>query len=63
MNSAHIVYRQGITPEQARDARIRALCFVFDCHARKKGGAEHTAEDDPKEMKGDRDAIRSIQPQ
>ncbi len=46
MDSVRIVHRQEITPEQACDARVRALRFVFDCHAKKRGSAEHTAPDD-----------------
>ncbi len=48
------------TTQQMRDARARAWAYIFECHARNKGGPA-TAQDDPKENEDDRDAPRSIQ--
>lgn len=33
-----ITYRQreGVTPEQAREARARAYAFIFECYAKKE---------------------------
>ncbi len=42
----------GISPEQARDARVRGWAFVFDCYAKKKGGPA-TAPNDAKERFND----------
>lgn len=43
----HITYtpHTDTTPEQARDARVRALRFVFDCHAKKNTTSVSTATD------------------
>jgi hypothetical protein len=41
--------REGLTPEQARDARARAWAYVFDCFNRRReqeGGAAISATDD-----------------
>lgn len=61
MDSFRAVSRQGITQEQARTLRAHALRFVFDCHAKKKGGPT-TAQDAPKEIRDDRNATPSIPP-
>jgi hypothetical protein len=54
MNSSPVIYTlcPDASPEQARDVRARAWTFIFDCCAKKKGGAGHTA-NDPKEIKYD----------
>jgi hypothetical protein len=41
-------YSTSITPEQARDARVRALAYVFSCwHAKQKDIPPQTAGDHP----------------
>jgi hypothetical protein len=50
----------GITEEQARDARARALHFVFDCYAKKKA-AHPGGPDDAEESKNARTATAIIQ--
>jgi hypothetical protein len=52
MGNARIVHTSpSITPAQARDARARALRFVLDCYAKRKGGPA-TAPDVRKESNG-----------
>lgn len=38
VSSSHVVHTSlpDTTPEQARDVRVRAWAFVFDCYAKKK---------------------------
>lgn len=54
--------RPDVTPEQARDARARALAFVLDCHAKKNaaGCDQHRDGEDGTEIKGDSAYVRSI---
>ena len=40
----------GVTPEEARDARVRAWRFVFDCWEQKKTAGEDGGEGREEEM-------------
>ena len=60
MGSVRLVRRRDMTPEQARDARARALRFVFECAARKKGGVSGTAPNDGKGIDKHAPAKKSI---
>ena len=51
--SLHTVHRSEFTPEQAQAARIAALRFALDCHARKKT-ARPGGLDDAEDLDNDR---------
>lgn len=54
-NSTSIIAKPtaGITPEEVRDTRARALAFVIDCYEKKKAASESRL-DDAKGPKHDR---------
>lgn len=45
--------RSGLTEEEARDIRVRALRFVLDCYDRKKAACPG-GPDDAEDLKNDR---------
>jgi hypothetical protein len=46
----------GITPEQARDARVRCWLYIFDCHAKKKAARPGGPDDGTKFKEDSADA-------
>lgn len=54
MPGSHTIYRPcpGVTPEEARTLRACAWAYIFDCHAKKKGGPETAPEDAERRSNG-----------
>ncbi len=50
----------GLTSEQARDVRARALRFVLDCHAKKKAAETSGGEDNARKELYDTRAERIL---
>jgi hypothetical protein len=54
MDNLRTVCHPGITPEQARDARVRAWAYIFNRYRDHKAVHGDGDEDDPKEKIDDR---------
>jgi hypothetical protein len=62
MNDPHLTVSPapGITPEEARDARARALACVFQCHAKKKAAGEDGGEEHARKESNDVSRNRTV---
>jgi len=54
------VTHKGVVPDQVHDLRASAWRFIFDCYAKRKGGAPHAGDEAKGPDNNDRPARRIL---